>query len=246
MGEGLAPYLPLFDAPPEVPRDYGEARRKLRIRLDPDASDPGWAASRTVCEGLDQIIVYQTDFGAITVSEQVVAGWGIPADEVWAEALQHTIWDEPRDRRTVTKGDVRFVWVRNSFYASSVLLSLGHLLSPGNRFGAVVMVPVRDALLYSEVNDEHVVHASAGMIEVGGRWYVDEPGAISADLFWYRHTEAGPVISRIVKQVNRRYEPCWGPDFSAALAELSADLALIDGDRVRYRARKRPAPTMPR
>ena len=241
----IEPYLPLFAAHPEVPKDYAIARRDLRIRLDPDASQPGWAAYRPVCDGLDQMLVYKTDCGALTVGEQVIEDWGVAPDEVWAEALEHTIWDEPRDRRILEKGLVRLVWVRHSFFASSVLLSLDHLLSPGNRFGAVVMAPIRDALLYAEVNDEQVVHAAAAMIEVGGRWYVDEPGAISADLFWYRKTSGEPKISRIVQEVNRRYEPCWGADFSAALAELSSDLDLIDRDRKRHRSGKRSTPTMP-
>ena len=241
----LEPYLQLFQGPPAIPQAFADARRRLRIRLAADASDPGWAAYRPVCDGLDQMLVLTTDCGAMTISDEQIEKWGVPADEVWAEALDHTIWDEPRDRKILDKENMRLVWVRNSFYASSALLSLDHLLSPANRFGAVVMVPVRDALLYTEVNDEQFLYASAGMIDVGGRWYVDDSGPISADLFWYRRTEQGPIISRIVKEVNRRYQPCWGPDFSAALAELSKDLALIDGDRRRHRSRRRTTPTMP-
>jgi hypothetical protein len=198
-----------------------------------------------VCDGLDKLLLYAGEHWALTVAEDVLEKWGVPADQVWAEALEHTILDEPRDRCIIAKGNVRLVWVRHSFYASSVLLAMDHLLSPGNRFGAVVMVPVRDALLYSEVNDERIVHEAAAIIDIGGRWYVDEPGPISPDLFWYRKTPNGHLISRIVKEVDRRYQPCWGADFSAALAELSADLDLIDHDRRRHRARRRPTPTIP-
>jgi hypothetical protein len=240
----IEPYLPLFKSPPEVPARWSDAKSNLRIRLAADASDPGWAVYRRVCEGLDQMLLWKTNCGAVTVSEQNIETWQIEPDEVWRAALEHTIWDEPRQRRILEKDGVRIVWVRHSFWASSVLLSLGHLLSPVNRFGAVVMVPVRDALLYAEVNDERVVHASAAMIDLGGRWFVDDPGAISPDLFWYRTTSTGKDISRIVRERNRRYEPCWGSAFSEALAELSADLSTIDADRARHRSAKGSRSTM--
>ena len=242
----LKPYLVLFAGPPEVPSNFEKARAHLRVRLTPNASEPGWALHDPVCDGLDKMLLYKTDCGAATVSPALIEGWGVPTDQVWAEALEHTIWDEPRERQIVAKDEMRIIWVRGSFWTSSLLLSLGHLLSPGNRFGAVVMIPLRDALLYTEVNDEHVVLDSAGMIDIGGRWYVDEPGPISADLFWYRDVPDGPKISRIVRERNGRFQPCWGRDFSAALAELSSDLETLDSDRRRHRKAQKGASTMPR
>lgn len=229
--------------PPDLPATFDQARAHLRIRLSSDASQPGWASYRPVCDGLDQMMVMRTEMGAVTVSDDQLEAWGADPEVAWKVALEHTIWDEARERRILARGNTRIVWVRSNFFASSVLLSLQHLLSPWNRFGAVVMVPVRDALLYAEINDDHIAEASADMIEIGGRWYIEEPGEISPELFWYRTTPEGQVISRLVRVVDSRYEPCWGPDFSAALAELSTDLTAIDSSR--RRAKKKRSPTMP-
>ncbi|MGQ0847869.1 MAG: hypothetical protein ACT4OP_01880 [Actinomycetota bacterium] len=202
---------------PELPSEYPPAR--LRVRLSADASDPGWAAYRPVCEGLDETLMMRNEVGCITVSPDQVNAWGVSLDRAWADARRHTIWDEPRERRILARGDLRLVWVRANFFASSVLVDLAHLLSPHNRFGALAMVPTRDALLYVEVSDDRVVPATAAMLEIGSQWYVDGPGSISPEVFWYR---ADQTISRVVKVSDHRYEPCWGKDMSAVLAELEA------------------------
>ena len=111
------------------------------------------------------------------------------------------------------------VWVRHSFFASSVLLDLDHLLSAKNRHGALAMVPCRDALLYVEMTGPEVVKDAAGMMEIGSQWYVDGPGSISPDVFWYR---PGGAIERIARVVGRQYEGNWGAEFSGALSELEA------------------------
>lgn len=232
--------------PPELPATFEQARAHLRIRLAADGSEPGWASYRPVCDGLDQLLMMRTELGAVTISDEQLRTWDADPEIAWKEALEHTMWDEARERRILARGRTRIVWVRDNFFASSVLLDLQQLLSPANRFGAVVMAPVRDALLYAEILDEHIPYAAAEMIEIGGRWFVDEPGQISPDLFWYRTTDKGAVVSRLVRMIDSRYEPCWGPDFSAALAELSADLLDLDADADagRPKSRKRRSPTI--
>jgi len=204
---------------PEFPPDYEQAGPALRVRLSPDGSDPGWAAHRRICDGLDEVLMMRNDVGCITVSPSQIDSWGVSADRAFKDARQQTIWDEPRERRILARGDSRLVWVRANFFASSVLLSLDHLLSRKNQFGAVAMAPCRDALIYTEVNDESITASVAGMIEIGSQWYVDGPGSISPEVFWY---ERDGKISRLVKTVGREFVPCWGKEFSQVLARLEA------------------------
>lgn len=207
----------LGELTPDLPATYEAAAPRLRIRLSPDGSDPGWAAYRRVCDGLDQILMMRNEVGCVTVGEETVAGWGVSLDAVFAEALARTVWDEPRERRVLAQADLRLVWIRANFFASSVLLHLQHLLSPKNRYGALAMAPCRDALLYTEIKDDRVVRAAAGLIEVGNQWFATGPGSISPDVFWARTD--GTVV-RVVEAKELGYEPCWGRDFSAVLAEL--------------------------
>jgi hypothetical protein len=202
---------------PEFPAEYGHAGPSLRVRLSADGSEPGWAAYRRVCDGLDEVLMMRNDVGCITVSPSQLESWGISPDRAFQDARQRTIWDEPRERKVLARGESKIVWVRASFFASSVLLSLDHLLSRKNLFGAVAMVPCRDALIYTEVNDDRITASVAGMIEIGSQWFVDGPGSISPEVFWYQR---GGAISRLVKAVGREFVPCWGSDFSEVLAQL--------------------------
>ena len=202
---------------PEFPAEYDHAGPSLRVRLSADGSEPGWAAYRRVCDGLDEVLMMRNDVGCITVSPSQLESWGISPDRAFQDARQRTIWDEPRERKVLARGESKIVWVRASFFASSVLLSLDHLLSGKNLFGAVAMVPCRDALIYTEVNDDRITASVAGMIEIGSQWFVDGPGSISPEVFWYQR---GGTISRLVKAVGREFVPCWGSDFSKVLAQL--------------------------
>jgi hypothetical protein len=202
---------------PALPPTYEMAAPRLRIRLSPDGSDPGWAAYRRVCDGLDQTLMMRNEVGCVTVGEEAVAGWGVSLDQAFSDALERTVWDEPRERRVLAQGDLRLVWVRASFFASTLLLHLNPLFSVKNRFGALAMAPCRDALLYTEIKDSRVVKAAAGLIEVGSQWFVSGPGLISPDVFWIRGDGS---IARVVKADGRGYEPCWGQEFSTVLAEL--------------------------
>ncbi len=161
----------------------------------------------------------RNDIGCETVNEDQIAAWGQPVESVWHEAREHTIWDETRQRRLLAKGKTRVVWVRDSFFASSLLLSLDHLLARTNQHGALAMAPCRDALLYVEMSDTDVVHQAAAMMEIGSQWYVDGPGSISPDLFWYQR---GGRIQRVARAEGRGYQSCWGTEFSQALAALEA------------------------
>ena len=204
---------------PQFPSEYDQAGPNLRVRLSADGSQPGWAAFRRICDGLDEVLMMRNDVGCVTVSPGQVESWGVPVDRAFQDARQQTIWDEPRERRVLARGDSRLVWVRASFFASSILLSLDHLLSARNRFGAVAMAPCRDALIYTEIDDERITSSVAGMIEIGSQWYVDGPGSISPEVFWYQR---GGIISRLVKAVGREFVPCWGPEFSDVLAQLES------------------------
>jgi hypothetical protein len=207
---------------PAEPADYHQAAPRLRVRLAADASEPGWAVHRPVCDGLDEMLMLRNDVGCETVNEEQLAKWGQPIEQVWKEAREHTIWDETRQRRILARGKTRVVWVRDSFFASSLLLHLDHLLSRRNEHGALAMAPCRDALLYVEMANTDVVHQAAAMMEIGLQWFVDGPGSISPDLFWYRQ---GGHIERVARAEGPGYQSCWGPEFSRALAALEARTA---------------------
>jgi hypothetical protein len=206
--------------PKELP-EYPAAAEHLRIRLISADIAPELAPCllvRPLADGLAQTLVIRTEYGSRTVPPAALDHWQVAPERLWQQAADHTIWDEPRERRRCIgpRGE-QMVWVRGSFYASSLLLGLNHLMAPANVHGAIAMVPCRDALLYAELRDGKVVDAAVGMLELGGAWYADGPGSLSPDLFWWRPQG----VSRIVEMGQGRFTPVWKDDFSEVLKTLS-------------------------
>lgn len=214
--------------PPQLPTSYEEVRKRLRVRLASTAfveQLPFSEIARPVAEDLHEVLMVSIDGAAVSVPPDRLEAWEEPLDRLWHDARENTLWDEPRERRLALRptGE-RFVWIRGSWWAASLLLDLGRYLSPDNRHGAVAMVPVRDALLFHEITDVGVAHSLAGMMEMGLIFHMEGPDSISPHVYWWRDGE----IQRVVACDNDRTQPVWGREFKQVLAELEAASEGVD------------------
>jgi hypothetical protein len=73
----------------------------------------------------------------------------------------------------------------DDFYVASRVLRLADELPPGTT-DAVAATPNRHVLLWHAIRDVSVVGAMQGMAAVGARMFVDGPGSISDQLYWWR------------------------------------------------------------
>jgi hypothetical protein len=202
----------------ELPDTYELVAPRLRVRLAVDEAvrhyDP--SVRRRICDGLSEILMVRFDSGSFTMPPEAWSRWEISCDLVWKDAVEHTVWDEPRERRlAISPSGVRLGWIGGGWFASSMLLDLARFLPPSLEHGAMVMVPCNDALLFAHL-DERAPEAFAALLEFGGRWYADGPHAISPDVFWWRPGK----IERLTAHDGKRWQPCWGAEFSKALADL--------------------------
>lgn len=210
--------------PPDLPTSYDEVKRRLRVRLAPDAlagNFPFKETARPVAEDLNEILMVSIDEGAATVPPDSLEQWDEPLDRLWTDARKNTVLEEPRERRALLKptGE-RITWVRGSWWVASLLLDLGLYLSPQNPHGALAMVPVRDALLFHEIVDETAVISLRAMAELGLQFHFEGPDSISPHVYWWRDGE----IRRVVSYEDARLNPVWGEEFSAMLADLESTL----------------------
>jgi hypothetical protein len=212
----------LEGGPPQLPSSYEQVRKRLRVRL---ASD-GWVdalpfreIARPVAEDLHEVLMVSIDRTAVSVPPDSIETWGEPLDRLWADARENTVWEEPRERRSLLRptGE-RFTWVRGSWWAASLLLDLGRYLSPRNPDGALAMVPVRDALFFHEIVDEGAVTSLAAMVQLGLQFHFEGPDSISPHVYWWRDGE----IQRVVSYESDRLNGVWGADFKRMLAKLES------------------------
>lgn len=212
----------LKDGPPDIPTEYPEVQKRLRVRL---ASGywvdqlPFREIARPVADDLWEVLMVTIDGGASTLPPEGLEAWGEDMETVWSDARNNTLWDEPQERRSALKptGE-RFTWIRGSWWVSTLLLDLGRYLSPRNPSGALAMVPVRDALFFHEIVDEGMVTSLRAMMEFGLDVHFKGPDSVSPHVYWWRDGQ----IQRVVACDHKRTQPVWGDDFRRMLAELEA------------------------
>lgn len=213
----------LAAGPPQLPSEYEQVRKRLRVRLACSALVDRYSLpdiTRPVAPDLHEMLMIAIDGGAATIPPESLAEWGADMDTVWEDARNNTLWDEPRERQTMMKptGE-RFTWVRGSWWVSTLLLDLKRYLSPKNPHGALAMVPVRDALFFHEILDESVVWSLKAMFDFGLSVHFEGPDPVSPHVYWWRDDE----IRRIVAVEDGQSIPEWGPEFSEVLATLETE-----------------------
>lgn len=96
----------LSGGPPELPMTYDEVRRRLRVRVATDAFVDGLPYRdivRPLGADLHEMLMVSIDRAAVTVPPDSVEAWGQPFERLWADARQNTLWEEPRERRSLLK-----------------------------------------------------------------------------------------------------------------------------------------------
>jgi hypothetical protein len=217
----------LTDGPPDIPSDYAQARRRLRVRLASSAwvdQLPSKEIVRPVADDLYQVLMIVIEDGASTVPPDSLKAWNQNLAKVWDEAQKNTSLDEPRERRAMLKptGE-HLTWIRGSWWVSSLLLDLGRYLSPQSPYGGLAMVPVRDALFLHEITDAGFVYSLREMIEFALKIYFEGTDQVSPHVYWWRDGS----ISRLVAYEDGRVRPVWGGEFRKVLAELETQPDLV-------------------
>ncbi|AKT40282.1 hypothetical protein [Chondromyces crocatus] len=178
---------------------YEDAWGRLKIRLHPASylkrQDASHFVLRKVADGIAGLLVCDLGFANISVPSVLAAGWGVPADEVWARALQNVRAEGRLDEVPGKEFGVPLdLLASSSHYAASHLLFLEDYMPGDAGYGALVGVPQRHLLVRHIIRDREVFQAIHLMSQVIDDWYVADAGPISRDLYWWR----GGQITRLV------------------------------------------------
>lgn len=211
----------LLSADPEMPTTFAEAAPGLRSAVVAEA-DLGWfdgaILERPLVDGLGERLMLRRGALGMTVTAEVVDGWGVDRRRVWDRARSGSLWDEPVQREThaVAGGAARYFALQGGRWTSTRVLGLDRYLSGRPSFGALVAVPARDEVLVHQIRDESFTDAALAMLSHTATSFVESPLPVGCDLYWWNEGE----LARICTPAEDRYRYIRVPEFSAMLWRL--------------------------
>ncbi len=170
--------------------DFEAVKSLLRVRLLADESMGGVSlsdigGSRAFAPGILMALVYDFPDSTASVPPNHVESWPLEADAVWALAIDNVrLEPQPTRQDMPAQSGVFTMTLGDSFYVASRALRLADELPPGT-VDAVFAVPNRHMLLWHAIRDLSVVGAMQGMTLVTARAFLDGPGSISNQLYWW-------------------------------------------------------------
>lgn len=211
----------LASATPEMPATFEEAAPGLRSAVVAEADMglfDGAILERPIVDGLGERLMLRRGLLGVTVTAEVVEGWGTDPAVVWDRARSGSLWDEPVERAThsVAGGAARYHSLRGGRWTSTRALALGRYLRGPHSFGALVTVPARDEVLVHQIADESFTDAALAMLSHTAASYVESPLPVGCDLYWWNEGR----LARICTPAEDRYRYIRVPDFSAMLWRL--------------------------
>ena len=186
--EHLAPLL-APDPMAELERDADALRPAVRVRLYPTAAleDSHVAPpTRTAAEGLSEVVVVDTPDTVLVADADRFDVLGLSARELFRLGRDNLRAREPLTIERRTDGPVELLVAEgDSFFTASwaVLLAEAGALPSDGALGAV---PSRHALLAHPLRDAAAVQAVQVLLTIAHRHVAEAPGALSADLYWFR------------------------------------------------------------
>lgn len=174
--------------------DFDEVKSTLRVRLLADESMGGMSlsdvrGSRAYAPGILEVLVYDFPDSTASVPPDHVEGWPLEADAVWEVAIDNVrLEPQPTRQEVPAQGSVFTMAIDDSFYVATRALRLADELPPGT-VDAVFAVPNRHMLMWHAILDVSVVGAMQAMMQVTSKAFLDGPGSISDQLYWWHDGE---------------------------------------------------------
>ena len=204
--------------------DFDQVKSTLRVRLIADESMGGMSlddvrGSRAYAPGDPLVLVYDFPDSTASVPPDHVEGWPLEADAVWEVAIDNVrLEPQPTRQEVPAQGSVFTFAIDDSFYVATRALRLADEL-PAGTVDAVFAVPNRHMLLWHAIRDVSVVGAMQAMMQVTSKAFLDGPGSISDQLYWWHD---GEVVHLPVRAQGNSIDFMPPEEFVALLNTLAA------------------------
>jgi len=158
---------------------------------------------RTPAQGLVETLVYDLPGSVRTVPPDHARNWRVPEAELFRLGLDNVKAERPAPARQtfgVGKGATIQALVGESFFTASHALFMEEHLSDPARYGALVAVPHRHAVLFHPIHDFRVMAAVNSMIPIAFGMYQEGPGSVSAGLYWWKGGKLTLLPTKVTSQ----------------------------------------------
>ena len=207
--------------------DLAAARPVLRLRLysrDTFVEGADQFVLRDVADDLTAVLCYDLPSNVVTVTADTLPRWGVPADELYYQALANQRRAE--QRAAIEEIDVGGAIVRamtgDSYFVASNLLLLNDFVTDEPPLGVICAVPNRHTLVWHPIIDGSALRALDAMVVMAASLHAEGPGAISPNLYWWKD---GALRTLPTRETEEHYEFVPPDDFVDEVLEVLAERA---------------------
>ena len=191
-------------------RDFDAIRGILKVNVygqklprGPKAEIFTW----DIAEGLIGCLVYDLPNTTRSVSVDDAQVWGRSRDELIRLAISNATADKVVEENVdVTEGCSLRV-LGGGFFTSSNALNLETRVPLEHPWGALVCVPNRHTVVYHPITSIKVVAAVNTMLLLAQKMFVDGPGSITPELYWWRAGKLERLPARVVDDNALQFMP---------------------------------------
>ncbi len=170
--------------------DWGHGKKLLTVRLwgESDLPDkPGFFVTRDDLEGIKSVLTFDLPNSVTNARPEVVDKWKLPPNEVFAMALANVAnLPVETQRHDLGAGIPLYLLSAEHFFAGSHVLLLDRHAECLGRFGSIVSIPHRHAVLCHPIESMTVVEAIEKLALIADGMFREGPGSISPNVYWYR------------------------------------------------------------
>ena len=181
-------------------RDFEAVRGILKVNVYGHKRPGGSAAgifTWEIADGLVGCLVYDLPNTTRSVSVGDAELWGKPRDELIRLAINNATAEPVREEDVDVQDGCSLKVLGGGFFTSSNALNLEKRVPLEHPWGALVCVPNRHTVLYHPITDIKVVAAVNTMLMLAQKMFVDGPGSITPELYWWRSGKLERLPSKI-------------------------------------------------
>lgn len=191
-------------------RDFEAIRGLLKVNVYGQPLPRGQHAevfTWEIADGLVGCLVYDLPSTTRSVPVDDTQVWGKSRDELIRLAVSNATSEQVQEERLDVQEGCTLTVLGGGFFTSSNALNLERRVPVEHPWGALVSVPNRHTVVYHLITSIKVITAVNTMLLLAHRMFVDGPGSITPELYWWRQGRLERLPARVDKDQALHFAP---------------------------------------
>lgn len=174
--------------------DFEYARPFLAVRLYHESYieqiEDYLGIGQHIADDIYAALVFDLPESVTNVRPEQAILWNKTNEELFEIGVKNTFQKYPFEVVEEVIEEVRFLLINEDhFYTGNILFALDDYPSLQGRYGSLVCVPTRHAIIFYPVEGKEVLEAIRNLIPITCKMHEEGPGSISSQLYWYHDEE---------------------------------------------------------